>query len=212
MRSYGQCCALAKALDAIGDRWTLLIVRELMIREACRYTDLKNGLPGIATNLLAERLNEMEQSGLVTREAAPPPVATTLFRLTARGRELEPAIAALGRWGAPLMGNPQTTGDEFRDHWVALPLRLYVRDRRPKDAPVRLAIRAGEESLTLETAGDGSVRVQPGTSERPAASIQGPPHTILALLTGKVSLASARAKGVRFEGETKTLERFGGPE
>ena len=82
MRSYGQNCALAKALDVVGDRWTLLIVRELMIRDRCRYTDLRNGLPGIATNLLAERLNEMEQAGLVTPEAAPPPIATTLFQLT----------------------------------------------------------------------------------------------------------------------------------
>ena len=105
MRSYGQNCALAKALDVVGDRWTLLIVRELMIRDRCRYTDLRNGLPGIATNLLAERLNEMEQAGLVTREAAPPPIATTLFQLTNRGKELEPVIAELGRWGAPLLAD-----------------------------------------------------------------------------------------------------------
>ena len=110
MRSYGQNCALAKALDVIGDRWTLLIVRELMIRDGCRYTDLRNGLPGIATNLLAERLDDLEKAGLVSREAAPPPVATTLFRLTQRGKDLEPAIAALGRWGAPLLSmNPSPT-------------------------------------------------------------------------------------------------------
>ena len=89
MRTYGQNCALAKALDVIGDRWTLLIVRELMIRDCCRYTDLRNGLPGIATNLLTERLKDLEKAGLLTREAAPPPVATTLFRLTMRGKELE---------------------------------------------------------------------------------------------------------------------------
>src|ERR1051325_7221857 len=103
MRSYGQFCALAKALETVGDRWTLLIIRELIIRGACRYTDLRNGLPGIATNLLAERLKEMEGAGLVIRESAPPPVATDLFRLTARGEELEPVLAALGLWGAPLL-------------------------------------------------------------------------------------------------------------
>ena len=85
MRSYGQFCGLAKALDVIGDRWTLLIVRELLIRGACRYTDLRNGLPGIATNLLAERLRELEEAGVIEREEAPPPIATTLFRLTPRG-------------------------------------------------------------------------------------------------------------------------------
>ena len=105
MRTYGQYCGLAKALDVIGDRWTLLIVRELMIRAGCRYTDLRNGLPGIATNLLAERLDELEENGIVYREAAPPPVATTLFHLTSRGQELRPVLHAIGRWGAPLIAD-----------------------------------------------------------------------------------------------------------
>ena len=96
MKSYGQYCGLAKALDVVGDRWSLLIVRELMLRDACRYTDLRDGLPGIATNLLADRLRDLEQAGVVEREDAPPPVATTLFRLTDRGRELRTAVHALG--------------------------------------------------------------------------------------------------------------------
>ncbi len=96
MRSYHQYCGLAKALDVIGDRWTLLIVRELLLRERCRYTDLRNGLPGIATNLLADRLRELEEAGIVSREEAPPPIATTVFRLTSRGRELEPIVNQIG--------------------------------------------------------------------------------------------------------------------
>src|SRR5882724_1705673 len=99
MKSYNQYCGLANALDVIGDRWTLLIVRELLIRGACRYTDLRNGLPGIATNLLAERLRELEEAGVIEREAAPPPVATTLFRLTARGAALDAVMREIGRWG-----------------------------------------------------------------------------------------------------------------
>src|SRR3954468_24706379 len=102
MRSYGQYCSVAKALDVVGERWTLLIVRELLAQGACRYTDLRAGLPGIATNLLADRLRELEAAGIVEREDAPPPIATTLFRLTERGAALEPVIYALGRWGAPL--------------------------------------------------------------------------------------------------------------
>src|SRR2546421_12888545 len=118
MRSYGQYCSVAKALDVIGDRWNLLIVRELMLRGSCRYTDLQAGLPGIATNLLAERLRALEHAGIVYREDAPPPVATTLFRLTDRGEELRPVMRALGRWGAQLM--PGSAGDdEFRSHWLA---------------------------------------------------------------------------------------------
>src|ERR671935_8078 len=97
MRSYGQYCGLAKALDVIGDRWSLLIVRELLLRERCRYTDLREGLPGIATNLLAERLRELERLGVIEREDAPPPVATTLFRLGGRGR-LSRCLARRARW------------------------------------------------------------------------------------------------------------------
>src|SRR3954449_9373493 len=84
MRSYDEYCAIAKSLDVIGDRWTLLIVRELALRGACRYTDVRKGLPGIASNLLADRLRELERAGVIAREDAPPPIATTLFRLTTR--------------------------------------------------------------------------------------------------------------------------------
>src|ERR1043166_1224286 len=110
MRSYNQFCAVAKSLDVVGERWTLLIVRELMLRGPSRYTDLREGLPGIATNLLADRLRDLEREGIVAREDAPPPVATTLFSLTPRGADLKPVIDSLGRWGAPLMVEP--TGDE----------------------------------------------------------------------------------------------------
>jgi DNA-binding HxlR family transcriptional regulator len=208
MRSYGQNCALAKALDMVGDRWTLLIVRELMIHENCRYTDLRNGLPGIATNLLSERLNEMEQGGLVTREAAPPPVATTLYRLTVRGRELEPVVAALGRWGAPLLTD-KPDKEAFCDHWVVLPLRLYVRDQSPSEIPARIGLRAGKELVTVETTGDGSVRVEAGFPAEADARIEGPPLLILSLLTGKTGLAEARARGLKFEGDRKVMRRFG---
>src|SRR5262245_382317 len=115
MRSYGQYCSVAKALDVVGERWTLLIVRELIARGACRYTDLRAGLPGIATNLLADRLRELETAGIVEREEAPPPVAATLFSLTERGRALEPVITALSNWGVPLMREP---APEFRGQWL----------------------------------------------------------------------------------------------
>src|ERR671923_857808 len=113
MRSYRQYGPLAKSLDVAGERWTLLIVRELLLRGPSRYTDLRNGLPGIATNLLADRLRELEQAGVVEREEAPPPGATTLFRLTPRGEELKSVLDELGRWGAPLMAEP-AEADAYR--------------------------------------------------------------------------------------------------
>jgi DNA-binding HxlR family transcriptional regulator len=207
MRSYGHHCALAKALDVIGDRWTLLIVRELMMRDGCRYTDLRKGLPGIATNLLAERIGELERAGVVARENAPPPVATTLFRLTPRGRELEPVVAALGRWGAPLLATGSGKG-VFLDHWVMLPLRLYVRDQFPDEPPIRVGLRAGNELVTLDTVGDGSVRVQSGNTGSVNARMVGTPQQILALLCHKTSLTAARAKGLQFHGDRKVLRRL----
>src|SRR5258706_12937492 len=112
MRRYGQFCPLAKALDVVGDRWTLLIVRELAVRP-CRYTDLRHGLPGIATNLLADRLKSLEAAGIITAEADPPPVATTLYRLVERGEALLPALQELAPCGAPLLPDPDEP-DEAR--------------------------------------------------------------------------------------------------
>src|SRR5207244_7811143 len=121
VRTYGQYCAVAKALDVIGDRWSLLIVRELMIRGPCRYTDIRYGLPGIATNLLADRLRELERAGVIRRAAAPPPVATTLFHLTQRGKELRPVMRAIGIWGLPLLAEA-SDDDVFRGDWLAGPV------------------------------------------------------------------------------------------
>ncbi len=143
MRSYGQYCSVAKALDVIGDRWTLLIVRELLLRGACRYTDLKNGLPGIATNLLADRIRELESAGLVRREEAPPPVATTLVHLTETGAELEPVIKALGWWGIRYMAGPRTptssaaSGSPTRSTSSSATATPAARRRRSSCGPAR---------------------------------------------------------------------------
>lgn len=206
MRSYGQYCGLARALDVVGDRWTLLIVRELLLLGSARYTDLQEGLPGIATNLLADRLREMELAGLVAREAAPPPVATTLFRLTPRGQELEAVVAALGRWAAPLMGEMKK-GDEVRARWYLLPLRLYLRDRTPTKAPVAIQLAIANESMVVETVGDGSVRTRPGTADRPNATLSGAPDVVMSALAGRLTLAQARARGLHFAGDFGAVRR-----
>src|SRR5262245_40604155 len=208
MRTYGQYCAVAKALDVVGDRWTLLIVRELLARGPSRYTDLRNGLPGIATNLLADRLREMEEAGIVSRAEAPPPVATTLFDLTLRGRDLEPVLEQLGRgWGA-LLAKP-AKGDAFRSHWLALPARHNLRDHAPGRPPVTLEVRAGDEPLVVETA-EGGVRVRPGSVAHPDAVLTGPPPLVVRVLAGRLDLAAARAAGVRYEGRAEVLGRLVG--
>ena len=206
MRTYGQYCGLARALDLIGDRWTLLIVRELLIRGRCRYTDLRDGLPGIATNLLASRLAELEAAGIVRRETAPPPVASALYELTPRGAELEPVIEALGRWAGPLMTAP-TRREAFRSHWLALPLQLYLADRSPRQSPIRVELRAGPEPVTLETAG-GRIRVRPGSAPDPDVVLTGPPELVMGLLMGRIGLPKARASGLKCDGDTAVLRRL----
>jgi DNA-binding HxlR family transcriptional regulator len=207
MRSYDEYCAMAKSLDVVGDRWTLLIVRELEIRGACRYTDLRNGLPGIATNLLAERLRELERAGVVAREDAPPPVATTLFTLTPRGHQLRPLLEHLVRWGAPLMSE-QRAGDAVRSHWLAWALELMLADRRPGAPPVTLELRTGDEPIEV-TARDGAIHARLGAVESPDAILSGPPRPILGLLVGGLPLADAEASGVTCEGDRTVLDRVG---
>jgi DNA-binding HxlR family transcriptional regulator len=205
MRSYGQYCSVAKALDVIGDRWNLLIVRELLLRESCRYTDLRDGLPGIATNLLADRLRGLEQAGIVAREDAPPPVATTLFALTERGQELGPILRQLGRWGAPLMLEPADQ-DAFRGHWLAFPVELFLADQTPEAPPVRIELRTGEEPMTIETE-DGAVRARIGSAEEPDLVLSATPHVMIGVLSGRLALADARARGLECVGDASALRR-----
>jgi DNA-binding HxlR family transcriptional regulator len=206
VRSYGQYCALAKALDLVGDRWTLLIVRELLLRGASRYTDLRNGLPGIATNLLADRLRELELAGIVSREEAPPPIASTLFRLTPRGEQLRGTVVELVRWGAPLMGEPRED-DEFRAHWIAMPVELFLTDRTPDHAPVTIQVHTCGQPMVIET-GDGGAHARPGEAARPDAILSGTPKLVLDVLGGLVELAEAEGRGLEYEGDPRILSRF----
>jgi DNA-binding HxlR family transcriptional regulator len=209
MRSYGQYCAVAKALDAIGDRWNLLIVRELLLRGACRYTDLLNGLPGIATNLLAGRLRDLEYAGVVMREDAPPPIATTLFRLTARGEELKTVIVELGRWGSPLMAEP-VADDAFRGHWLSFPVDVFLADREPDGPSLEIEVRFGEEPMTI-AALEGKLHVRPGSAVDADLVLSGTPQVLLGALTGKLPLEDAQALGLGCEGDLAVLARVQSP-
>ena len=209
MRSYDEYCALAKSLDVVGDRWTLLIVRELELRGACRYTDLRNGLPGIATNLLADRLRELEHEGLVMREDAPPPVATTLFRLTPRGQELRPALESLVRWGMPLM-TADNTGDAVRGHWLAWAIELVLADLQPDAPPLTVEVRAGDQPFVLETCDGGLVTRQGSAGDAGAdATITGEARPVMGVLLGITELGDAQRAGVSYEGDPAVLERIG---
>lgn len=205
MRSYGQYCAVARALDVVGDRWTMLIVRELLLRGSCRYTDLHYGLPGIATNLLADRLRDLEEAGIVERVDAPPPVATTLYELTPRGLDLAPVLHALGVWGGELMARPRGD-DEFRSHWLAFPISRLT-DNAPDGLPITIQVRVGDQPLIVETV-DGGVHARPGIAEKPDAVLVGPPDITIGVLRGQLDLATAKKLGLRIEGSMAAIRRL----
>ncbi len=205
VRSYNEYCAIAQALDVVGERWSLLIVRELLIRGPSRYTDLRFGLPGIATNLLADRLRELEEAGVIEREEAPPPVATTLFKLTERGKSLQPVLRELGRWGGPMVRRP--IGDnEFRSHWLAIPLGTHLKDRTP-DAPAQtIEIRTADQPVLVQVGG-GKVDVRPGKSEHPDLRLTGTASQVLGLLLHELEFTDAKQRGLKVEGDVKVLKR-----
>ena len=207
MRSYDEYCAIAKSLDVVGDRWTLLIVRELAQRGPSRYTDLRNGLPGIASNLLAGRLRELEQAGVIAREDAPPPIATTLFRLTPRGEQLRPVLDDLARWGLPLMTEQKPT-DAVRSHWLAAAIELMLTDRQPDAPPATLELQTGDQPIAIELR-DGAIQTHLGPSDNPDATLAGPARPIMGLLLGLLELADAKTQGISYQGDAALLDRIG---
>lgn len=204
VRSYGQFCALARTMDVLGDRWTLLIIRELFARDS-RYSDLRESLPGIATNLLAERLRQLHADGVIEPYDAPPPVRATVYRLTPRGRELGPALRALVAWGAPLVDEQGT--DEFRTHWLALGLPALFADVDVTDlAPLTVLVRTGDQPAVLEVSDDGITMRNGEPSVRPTIEIDGPPDKVYAYLSG--TAGAGTPEGLRVKGARDAIRRL----
>ncbi|MBO2458883.1 winged helix-turn-helix transcriptional regulator [Actinomadura violacea] len=206
MRSYGQYCSIARALDVIGDRWTLLIVRELLLQGPCRFTDLKNGLPGVATNLLSARLKDLEEAGLIGREDAPPPIATVLYSLTGDGLALEPVLKALGQWGLRLM-DAERPDDAFQARWLACASAWFAADADPGAPPAVVQLVASGEQAVIEIGG-GEVRARAGRAADPDLVLEGPPRAVLGLLTGVIGIDAATALGLTARGRREVLARL----
>ena len=203
MRSYDQYCALARTLDLIGDRWTLLVVRELLVRPS-RYADLQAGLPGIATNLLAERLRLLEDNEVVSRDAQ------GRYRLTGWGQRLAGPLCELARWGAPLMERKAET-DAFRGSWFALTVAMMFGGTDPKRPDLAVEIRTGGETVSLHSR-EGTVSFQPGPANPPDLILSGPPDVIIGLLGGRLNAAAAAEKGVTILGDAANLDRLRQPD
>lgn len=207
VRSYGQLCAMARALDVVGDRWTLLIIRELLIRGQARFTDLQNGLPGIAPNLLAQRLRDLQVHGVVRHEAVPTTPTGHAYHLTERGRDLEGVVRELLKWGAPrAQSAPQDA--HFQMHWLSLPVRYLLRDRAPNEAPTIIRFGDLDDGFDLTAAG-GSIRVEPCRPEAtPAVTITGPGRALVGLIQGIISPQDAARAGITINGDPTALQRI----
>ena len=204
MRTYGEACSVARALDLVGERWTLLIVRELLIGPK-RFTDLQAGLPGVPSSLLGARLAELRQAGLVEQRRLPPPAASMVYELTLSGTALEETITALGRWGARF-GRERATSDARNHEWLLAALRSLFRPDAGKGLQATYELRFGDDVVTAEIV-DGELRLSPRAAADPDTVLELDGPTFMEIATGKSTADEALATGaLRLEGSRASLD------
>jgi DNA-binding HxlR family transcriptional regulator/putative sterol carrier protein len=206
MRTYGDGCAIAQALDVVGERWALLVVRELLLGPK-RYTDLRRGLPNASPNVLTQRLTELARAGVVRRRKLPPPAATRVYELTEWGRELEGTVISLGHWAARspsgLPGHAPIGADS-----MILALRSRFEPGATHGLHARYELRLGEDRYRVDVAGD-ELEVARGEAGRADATIDTDPDTLAGVLWGDRSLANAQRLGkMTIAGDKQAVERF----
>jgi DNA-binding HxlR family transcriptional regulator/putative sterol carrier protein len=204
-RTYGDGCAIARGLDLVGERWALLVVRELLLGPK-RYTDLKNGLPNASPNVIYDRLRELERAGVVKRDKLPPPAGSRVYALTDWGHELEDTVMSLGRWAARSPSQPKEAPIGV-DSMV-----LALRARFDSDAAVgqraSYELRLGEDRFRIEVS-DDAINVARGSADQADATIETDPGTLAAVLWNGRPLADAQRAGqLRIEGNQAAVERL----
>ena len=206
-RTYGDRCGVARALDLVGERWALLIVRELLLGPK-RFTDLRAGLPSLSPDVLSQRLRELEQAGLLSRRKLAPPAGSRVYELTERGLALEPIVLELGRWGSqtPL---PEGEGAFGADSFI-LALKSRFDPAAADGLDVTVQLRLGEDSFRSRVA-DGRFEVARGDSEPSDAVVASEPGTLAMVLWHDRPLAEALRTGdVEIDGSTPAAKRFFG--
>jgi DNA-binding HxlR family transcriptional regulator/putative sterol carrier protein len=206
MRTYGDGCAIARALDLVGERWALLVVRELLLGPK-RYTDLRTGLPNASPNVLSERLRELERAGIVRRRKLPPPAGSRVYELTDWGVELEQIVISLGRWAAR---SPTPPGDApiVSVDSIVLALRGLFDPGAAHGLRASYELRLGEDRFRIEVA-DDQIAAARGAAHEADATIDTDPSTLDAVLWGDRSLADAQRSGtMTIEGDKAAVERF----
>ena len=204
-RAYGQYCGFSRALEVLGERWALLVVRDLLVGPK-RFTDLLNGLPGIPSNVLTARLKELEHAGIARRRVMPRPSRAVVYELTEYGLELEPAVLALGRWGAKNLGDPRPDETITLDSMITA-LRTTFRPDAARGVRAGYELRVGEIVLHARV-DDGRVEVGAGALQGAGLVIEAGPG-IRALMAGEIGADDAIANGVvKLTGNAKLLENF----
>lgn len=214
-RTYGDSCGIARALDLTGERWALLIVRELLLGPK-RFTDLRAGLAGVSTDVLAQRLRELEGQGLVGRRKLPPPGAARVYELTPRGAELEPVLLALGRWGSRVPLPPDSTALSPDGLAVALKTMFAGPDARDgsdggdggEGGERRYQLRLGEHAFAVRARAAG-LDIDRGELAPPVTTISTDPATLTGLLWHGDTLEAALAHGmVEIDGPRSEVVHF----
>jgi DNA-binding HxlR family transcriptional regulator len=204
-RTYGDACGVARALDRVGERWALMVVRELLLG-AKRFTDLRAGLPHVSADVLAQRLRELEEAGVARRRRLPPPLAVQVYELTDWGRELGPVVMALGAWGARAPLAPAEVGMSVDSH--ALVMRTLFDPERAGDFAARLELRLAGQPFRAEVC-DGRIDVEHGELPDADATAGMEPQTLVALLRGERAWDEVVAAGdVAVEGDAALVARF----
>ena len=189
---YQQYCGAARALDVVGDRWTLLIVRELLFGPR-RFTDLIDGLPGVSRNLLTERLRALERDGIVSREELPAPAARQVYELTADGRELADAMIPLVAWGAGRLGT-RKPDESFRPHWAALAMATFADREATRGVNETYQYFVGDSAFHF-TVDDGTIELHHGRAKEPAVTVTTDEETWAKIAGGQITASSAAATG-----------------
>lgn len=190
-RTYGDRCGVARALDLVGERWALLVVRELLLGPK-RFTDLRAGLPHVGPDVLAQRLRDLEQSGLVRRGTLPPPAGSRIYELTERGRELEPVVIALGRFGSVAPFPPGEAG--IGVDAVVIALKSLFAPAAADGMAASYELRLGEQRFRLDVA-DGRIEIARGSAIAPDATLETDPGTLASILWHGRKLDEARRAG-----------------
>ncbi len=206
-RSYNQFCGLAYALDIVGERWTLLIIRELLTGSR-RFKDLMDGLPGISTNLLSERLKALEQRGILIRRVLPPPAGSTVYELTEVGRGLETAVLELGRWGSQFLP-PTLEGVAMPSvGTTTLAIKAFFHPEQAAGITETYELHLGQEIIQIQV-DDGTLHVQQGQARQADVIFRTEMPVFFGLFAGQLAPEEALTAGlIEVEGDAGALQRF----